>query len=86
MQNDVNFSVIVIVATAVLHNFSLINNVPLPQNILNSSNNPPIDELNDVNGDDTQIIENRRNADNRTRNEIIARYFESSSDGSSESD
>lgn len=80
MQTDVNFSVIVIIATAVLHNYSLINNVPLPQIILNSSTNrhPPIDEFND------DAIENRRNADNRTRNAIIARYFENSSDSSSD--
>lgn len=84
MQTDVNFSVIVIVATAVLHNYSIINNIPfpLPQNSLTNQRHPRIDEVNDMNGDP---LENRRNADNRTRNAIIARYFEDNSSPDSDS-
>lgn len=71
MLCDVNLSVIIIVALAVLHNYSLMRNLPdVP-----TERHIRVFEIVDVNVNDDNILNNRGNPDHRMRNTIIEIFF-----------
>lgn len=70
MLCNVNFAVIIIVATAVLHNYSLMRNLPdLTADPITRA------EMDDDNVNNDNIYEERSNADNGMRNTIIEHFF-----------